>query len=212
MDAARSLHQSHRSGLPFRRLLCAFQTGRTSALCFTLRLRSAWPPLSFISTRRLAPIEISIWRSPISGTRRSFSFLRSFFIFVWFTRSGSNSLKRRRWRAGLLYVPAVLLLLLASFVFLRGVLTPVLPAPAQCSRPSLKSFVGVLLQAEFLSTSWPGLVASVFFLVRTWIRAKSAVVRQQMKWVIWGSVLAVAPFTLLYADRVSCWALKPTPG
>jgi two-component system NtrC family sensor kinase len=46
------------------------------------------------------------------------------------------------------------------------------------------------------------LVASVVFLIRTWIKAKSAVVRQQMKWVIWGSLLAVTPFTLLYAHRI----------
>jgi hypothetical protein len=43
------------------------------------------------------------------------------------------------------------------------------------------------------------LLASVFFLVRTWSTAKSAVVRQQMKWLIWGSLLAIAPFTFLYA-------------
>jgi hypothetical protein len=48
--------------------------------------------------------------------------------------------------------------------------------------------------AHFLAA----LVASVFFLIRTWAKAKSAVTRQQMKWVIWGSLLAVAPFTLLY--------------
>src|SRR6185312_6276756 len=36
------------------------------------------------------------------------------------------------------------------------------------------------------------------FLIRTWVKATSAVVRQQMKWVVWGSLLAVAPFTLLY--------------
>jgi len=105
--------------------------------------------------------------------------------------------QEKRWRAGLLYVPALLLLSLASFVFLRGVLTPIVPPLRHI--PSLsESFVGAFYKLSFFHFI-AGLIASVFFLVRTWIRAKSAVVRQQMKWVIWGSVLAVAPFTLLYA-------------
>jgi len=103
----------------------------------------------------------------------------------------------KRWRAALLYLPALLLLSLASFVFLRDVLTPIVPALRQV--PSLsESFVGGFYKLSFFHFA-AGLIASVFFLVRTWIRAKSAVVRQQMKWVIWGLVLAVTPFTLLYA-------------
>jgi hypothetical protein len=103
----------------------------------------------------------------------------------------------KRWRAALLYAPALLLLSLASFIFLRGVLTPIVPALRNV--PSLsESFVGLFYRLSFFHFI-AGLIASVFFLVRTWIRAGSAVVRQQMKWVIWGSVLAVAPFTLLYA-------------
>ena len=103
----------------------------------------------------------------------------------------------KRWRAASLYMPAVLLLSLASFVFLRGVLTPIVPALRDV--PSLsESFVGVFYKLSFFHFI-AGLIASVSFLIRTWIRARSAVVRQQMKWVVWGSVLAVAPFTLLYA-------------
>jgi two-component system NtrC family sensor kinase len=105
--------------------------------------------------------------------------------------------QQRRWRATLLYLPALLLLSLASFVFLRGVLTPILPVLGRIPTLS-ESFVGVFYRLSFFHFT-AGLIASVFFLVRTWIRAKSAVVRQQMKWVIWGSFLAVAPFTLLYA-------------
>ena len=64
-----------------------------------------------------------------------------------------------------------------------------------------KSFVGLFYKLSLFHFV-AGLIASVFFLVRTWVQAKSAVVRQQLKWVIWGSVLAVAPFTLLYARRI----------
>lgn len=103
----------------------------------------------------------------------------------------------KRWRAALLYVPALLLLLLADFVFLRDVLTPVVPAFRRLPGLS-ESFVGLFYKLSFLHCA-AGLIASVVFLIRTWLRATSAVVRQQMKWVIWGSILAVAPFSLLYA-------------
>ena len=36
--------------------------------------------------------------------------------------------------------------------------------------------------------------------MRTFVTAKSAVVRQQVKWVVWGTLLAVTPFTLLYVS------------
>jgi PAS domain S-box-containing protein len=105
--------------------------------------------------------------------------------------------ERKRWRAALLYVPALVLLAFASFVFLRGVITPLVPALREV--PALSdSFVGLFYKLSFAHFAL-GLIASVYFLVRTWIKAKSTVVRQQLKWVIWGSVLAVAPFTLLYA-------------
>ena len=40
---------------------------------------------------------------------------------------------------------------------------------------------------------------SAVLLVRTSVNAKSTIVRQQVKWVMWGTLLAVTPFTLLYA-------------
>lgn len=103
----------------------------------------------------------------------------------------------RRSKAVLLYTPAIVLLLLACFVFLRGVLAPILPGLAKV--PSVSdNFIGFFYKLSF-AHFLVGLIAGVFFLVRTWVKAKSAVVRQQMKWVIWGSILAVAPFAILYA-------------
>jgi GAF domain-containing protein len=43
------------------------------------------------------------------------------------------------------------------------------------------------------------LIGGATLLLRTLIKAKSTVVRQQVKWVVWGTVLAITPFTLLYA-------------
>src|ERR1044072_301029 len=53
-----------------------------------------------------------------------------------------------------------------------------------------------LATTGFLTVS---LVAGSFILVRRFVKNESAIVRQQLKWVVWGSALAVTPFTLLYA-------------
>jgi PAS domain S-box-containing protein len=103
----------------------------------------------------------------------------------------------RRWRAALLYVPAVSLLLLETFIFLQNVISTVVPVLRHVPSPSA-SFVGLFYKLT-LAHFAVALIASAVLLVRTWIRAKSAVIRQQMKWVIWGTALAVTPFTLLYA-------------
>src|SRR4029079_8879124 len=111
--------------------------------------------------------------------------------------SRQQLVEKKRWLGALLYLPAIVLLLLATFVFLRGVLLPIMPAFGRL--PSLsESFIGLFYKLSFFHFI-AALVASVVFLIRTWSRANSAVVRQQMKWVVWGSLLAVAPFTLLYA-------------
>ena len=105
--------------------------------------------------------------------------------------------ERKRWRAALLYAPALLLLTLESFIFLRSVVTPLVPQMRNVPAVS-DVFVGLFYRLGMFHFV-VGLIASVSFLIRTWVQAKSAVVRQQLKWVIWGLVLAVAPFTLLYA-------------
>ncbi len=51
-------------------------------------------------------------------------------------------------------------------------------------------------EMAFLTVS---LIAGSFILVRRFVKNESAIVRQQLKWVVWGSALAVTPFTLLYA-------------
>ncbi len=102
----------------------------------------------------------------------------------------------KRKRVALLYLPALLLLVLANVVFLRDALTPLVPVLRRLPLIT-ESFIGLFYKLSFFHFV-VALVASVFFLIRTWSRAKSAVVRQQMKWVIWGSLLAVTPFTLLY--------------
>jgi PAS domain S-box-containing protein len=102
----------------------------------------------------------------------------------------------RRWRAVLLYVPAFLLLALSVVVFLRDEIAKGVPVFARI--PVSEQIVGFLFWLNILHFSL-ALVASAALLVRTLVRAKSTTVRQQVKWVVWGTLLAVAPFLFLYA-------------
>ena len=101
----------------------------------------------------------------------------------------------RRWRAVFLYVPALVLLLLAILIFLRDEMAKGLSSLKNI--PVTESLVGLfywLLVAHFITA----LVAGAVLLLRTLIKAKSTVVRQQVKWVVWGTVLAITPFISLY--------------
>ncbi len=102
----------------------------------------------------------------------------------------------RRWRAVLLYTPALILLSFATFIFLRDALTPIIPFLRSVPTIS-ESFVELFYRASVFHFV-VALIGSAALLVRTAIKARSALVRQQMKWVVWGSLLAIAPFTMLY--------------
>ncbi len=104
----------------------------------------------------------------------------------------------------LLYAPAALLVVLAGFYDFTSALHTAWPGSrlfgllfaAYEALP--EDFPGRLSLAEtaFLTVS---LIAGSFILVRRFVKNESAIVRQQLKWVVWGSALAVTPFTLLYA-------------
>ena len=108
---------------------------------------------------------------------------------------------KNRWYVVALYVPAILLLLMAAVVFLPlgafVYLSSALRAFGITAGGVSESVVDVFYRLSFAHFI-VGLVASCALLVRTYVTTKSALVRQQMKWVVWGTVLAVAPFTLLY--------------
>ncbi len=101
---------------------------------------------------------------------------------------------RRRF-AVLLYVPAICLSLLTAFVLYQNEIQYVVHL-----RPPTFSvdFISGLYKLELAHLAG-ALVAGALVLIRRFWRSKNAVVRQQLKWVVWGSVLAIAPFTLLYA-------------
>src|SRR5262249_37077542 len=98
--------------------------------------------------------------------------------------------------AVLLYVPAFVLLAFSVVIFLRDEIAKGIPVFAKI--PVSEQLVGLLYWLNILHLGI-ALVASTALLVRTLVKAKSPTVRQQVKWVMWGTVLAVTPFVLLYA-------------
>ncbi|HEX6716668.1 MAG TPA: ATP-binding protein [Pyrinomonadaceae bacterium] len=102
----------------------------------------------------------------------------------------------RRWRAVLLYLPALLLLACEIIVLLRDELAKAIPVFAKI--PVSEQLLGLLYRAYILHLA-AGLIASTVVVVVTFVKTKSTIVRQQLKWVVWGTVLGVTPFVLLYA-------------
>jgi two-component system, NtrC family, sensor kinase len=102
----------------------------------------------------------------------------------------------RRWRAVWLYVPAFFLLALTVIVYLRDEFAKGFSVFSRI--PVSEQLVGILDWLYILHLG-VALVASTVLLIRTFIKAKSTIVRQQVKWVAWGTALAVTPFIFLYA-------------
>jgi PAS domain S-box-containing protein len=114
-------------------------------------------------------------------------------------------LEHHRWRTGILYLPAFALLILAAVIFLRDELVKVFPSQLIDRSPN---FVARFDRATVIQLMI-AMIASAFLLVRRFVISKNTVARQQLKWVVWGTVLAVAPFTVFYAIG---YALTETSG
>jgi len=102
----------------------------------------------------------------------------------------------RRWRAIWLYLPALALITLSIPLFLRDELAKVFPP---FHKVPVTEGLLTLFYASGMAHFVVALIISAVLLVRTYFTAKGTIVRQQVKWVVWGTVLAVTPFTLLYA-------------
>ncbi|HEX5875412.1 MAG TPA: ATP-binding protein [Pyrinomonadaceae bacterium] len=101
----------------------------------------------------------------------------------------------RRWRTVALYVPAILLLGFSVVVFLRDEIGKAF-SPFR-SIPVTEQLIGLFYWVCFLHFA-AALIISAGLLVQTFVNARTAMVRQQLKWVVWGTLLSVTPFTLLY--------------
>ncbi len=96
---------------------------------------------------------------------------------------------RRRWLAGWLYAPALLLLIAEICLRLARFreLIPVSPT----------NFRDLLSQIEIIFFT-ASIIISSYLLIRTFRLARSVVVRQQLKWVIWGMSVAGIAFAAFY--------------
>ena len=100
---------------------------------------------------------------------------------------------KRRWLAVLLYVPSIILIGIAALIYF-----PKTSRLTGLGIPESFDLIGWYLKAVF-AHFWLGLVASAALLIRTFIKSKTAIARQQLKWVAWGSTLAITIFTIFYA-------------
>lgn len=113
------------------------------------------------------------------------------FCAIYPTRHRLSS--ERRWPAILLYIPAFLLLALAAVAYF----TP--PSRlAQLGITESSDLIGLFDKASFIHF-WMALAVGTGLLIWRFVKSESAIVRQQLKWVMSGAVIAVTPFTLLYA-------------
>ncbi len=112
------------------------------------------------------------------------------FCAVYPTRYHLNS--KRRWLAVLLYVPAIALLALAAVAYFV--------APSRLARFGVAEtfdLLGLFDKASFIHFC-AALAIGAGILVWRFIKSHSTVVRQQLKWVMSGAIIAVTPLTLLY--------------
>jgi PAS domain S-box-containing protein len=103
--------------------------------------------------------------------------------------------ERRPWLVYLLYAPAAVLIALDALFLL--------PAVSQRF-----NWVSSLFPVSFSAWLWwaevgciaAALLAGAAILVYRFAKSESAIVRQQLKWVVWGSALAITPFTIYAAS------------
>lgn len=102
----------------------------------------------------------------------------------------------KHWRGVFLYLPSILLATVGAIIFLRDQLVLLAP-PLNRVLDYSPAFVSRFYRISFIHFV-AALVLSAAILIRRFIVSKNTVARQQLKWVVWGSVLGIAPFTLLY--------------
>jgi PAS domain S-box-containing protein len=102
--------------------------------------------------------------------------------------------ERRPWLVSLLYAPALALIALDA-VFLLPSVSQKFNGLSTLFPPSFSAW---LWWAEVACLS-AALLAGAALLVHRFLKSESAIVRQQLKWVVWGSALAITPFTIFYA-------------
>ncbi len=108
----------------------------------------------------------------------------------------ANDFGWHRWLlTSLLYLPAAILIGLSALLYVG---LRLVSNDGALSKLFTADFIGELYRLDFLHFITSLICGSAILIYRFW-RSGNAVIRQQLKWVVWGSILAVLPFTLLYA-------------
>ena len=106
-----------------------------------------------------------------------------------------------RWREYLLYLPASLISFGIFFLSLFFHLFPTTNAAARLSEFADKyDAFGFLYQAN-LYHFVAGLTAGAVFLFWRFIKNKQTLVRQRLKWIVWGTLAAVFPVAVFYSVK-----------
>lgn len=122
----------------------------------------------------------------------------TFFHFSAIYPARYHLFTQRRWLASLIYAPAFLLILCE--IWLRfGRVNLFAQLSGSNVRRSLNTIEIVLFGI--------GLLLSCVLLIRTFLQAQAIVVRQQLKWVVWGIGIASTAFGLLY---LPAWLNQPS--
>jgi two-component system NtrC family sensor kinase len=100
--------------------------------------------------------------------------------------------EKRRWPAVLLYAPAGFLILFTAILYAREFF------PRLDFLKFSAQVYGLTYRAIFMHFAL-SLVVGASLIIYRFVKSETAVVRQQLKWVVWGSALAIAPFTILYS-------------
>ena len=100
--------------------------------------------------------------------------------------------EKRRWPAILLYTPAAFLILFTAILYAREFF------PRLSFLKFSEATYGLTYRAIFMHFAL-ALVVGAGLIIYRFFKSDTAVVRQQLKWVVWGSALAIAPFTILYS-------------
>jgi PAS domain S-box-containing protein len=111
-------------------------------------------------------------------------------LFVHFCLRFPLDLISRGSRAWLLYIPAIFFILM-QLLWITGHLAPI-------GLPRTQKFGSIIDQAQLAYFS-VGLLAGGIVLLKRRLQIQNLVARQQMKWIGYGTLAGVAPFTLIYA-------------
>jgi two-component system, NtrC family, sensor kinase len=109
--------------------------------------------------------------------------------------------EKKAWRTYVLYVPAILISAVLLVITLVPAIWPQSLVAAAIASVNDKYHVPEILYKVFFWHFVGGVAAGATFLVWRFIKNRQAVVRQRLKWAMWGTILAIIPVSAVQAIR-----------